>query len=69
MRKTILFAVCGVSLSFAACKKKDCHDCHYENASGTEVELGNKCGDDLETLEKNGYSDGTQTYEVHCHEH
>lgn len=69
MKRAILFAVCGVSLSLASCKKKECHNCHYEDANGAEVELGNYCDDDLENLEKNGYSDGTQTYEVHCHEH
>jgi hypothetical protein len=33
------------------------------------VELGEQCGDDIEALEANGYTDSTGTYEVHCHEH
>lgn len=58
-----------VALAAVACKKEECHDCHYDGPNGTEVELGNKCGDDLETLEKNGYNvDGTN-YTVHCHAH
>ncbi|AEA45374.1 hypothetical protein [Fluviicola taffensis] len=69
MKKATLLVGIALFLGAVSCKKKECHDCHYENVQNEEVELGNKCGDDLENLEKNGYSDGTQTYEVHCHEH
>ncbi len=69
MKKSSLFvATIGVALFFASCKKEECHDCHYDGPTG-EVELGEKCGDDLETLEASGYAvDGT-VYTVHCHEH
>ncbi len=48
---------------------KDCHECHYEDANDVEVELGEKCDDDLENLEADGYTVDGVTYEVHCHEH
>ena len=56
-----------VAFSFVACKKNKCAECHYD-ANGSEVELGNYCGDDLENIEANGYSDGNATYTVHCGE-
>ena len=51
--------------SFSACKKNKCEECHYDKA-GAEIELGEKCGDEMETLEANGYTDSTGTYVVHC---
>ncbi len=56
-------------LGTTSCKK--CHACHYDAVGGTEVELGEYCGDDLETIESEGYHDhvADTTYEVHCHEH
>lgn len=58
-----------ISLAAVACKKKKCHECHYDKTDGTQVELGQKCGDELENLEKNGTTvDGTH-YDVHCHAH
>lgn len=63
-----LIAVGAIALMFTSCKKEECHECHYD-INGSQVELGKKCGDDLESLEKNGYAvDGT-VYDVHCHEH
>ena len=53
------------ALSLAACKKNNCADCHYDKA-GAEIELGEKCGDEMENLEANGYTDSTGTYVVHC---
>lgn len=51
-----------------SCKKEECHECHYDGPTG-EVELGEKCGDELESLEASGINvDGTN-YEVHCHAH
>ncbi len=74
MKKLTL--IIGASLflfSLNSCKKKECHECHYEkmvNGTETEVELGEKCGDELEDLEANGFTDTDGTkYEVHCHEH
>lgn len=63
----LILAVAIVLLAFA-CKKEECHECHYEK-NGTEVELGEKCGDDLENLEASGFNDDGTVYEVHCHEH
>ena len=58
-------------LSFAAlvsCKKNKCHECHYDK-NGSQIELGEKCGDELEQLESGGFSVNDTIYEVHCHEH
>jgi hypothetical protein len=59
--------VFSVACIFAAssCKKNECADCHYDKA-GAEIELGEKCGDEMEQLEANGYTDTTGTYVVHC---
>ena len=61
-------ALLSVSTFLLSCNKNKCHECHYDKA-GVEVELGEKCGDELENLEANGYSDSTGNYTVHCHEH
>ena len=58
----------AVTLVIYSCKRDECHECHYDK-NGAEVELGEKCGDDLESLEANGYTDSTGNYVVHCHEH
>lgn len=63
-----LVAGAVITLVLASCKKEECHECHYEY-NGQEVELGERCGDDLKNLEASGYAvDGT-VYDVHCHEH
>lgn len=64
--KTIL-ALGLLAISFNSCKK--CHECHYDGANDQEVELGEFCDDELEALEKDGYTEGGITFEVHCHEH
>lgn len=51
--------------SFVSCKKNQCADCHYDK-DGAEIEIGEKCGDEMEALEANGYTDSTGTYVVHC---
>jgi hypothetical protein len=33
------------------------------------MEIGEHCNDDLEDIEKNGYTTDGKTYEVHCHDH
>jgi hypothetical protein len=71
MKKVVRFAlpvVAFAALSLTSCKK--CEECHYDDASGAEVELGEYCGEDLEEMEKNGNIeiDGV-TYTVHCAEH
>ena len=67
--KTKSILVLGlIALGFASCKEQ-CGECHYDDASGQEVEIGEYCGEDLETIEQTGYNvDGTN-YVVHCGEH
>ena len=65
--KITVFAF-ALGLAFASCKKEECSDCHYDTPTG-EVELGEKCGDELESLEANGYNVDTVNYVVHCHGH
>lgn len=67
MKTNMLFiALLGLMAgSFSACKKNTCADCHYDK-DGAEIELGEKCGDEIEALEANGYTDTTGTYVVHC---
>ncbi|MFM1894254.1 MAG: hypothetical protein RIQ90_1420 [Bacteroidota bacterium] len=60
----LLFPI-GILLSTASCNKNKCADCHYDKA-GAEIEIGEKCGDEMENLEANGYTDSTGTYVVHC---
>ena len=61
----LLVALCVAALSFGACKKNKCADCHYDKA-GAEIGLGEKCGDEMGALEANGYTDSTGSYVVHC---
>lgn len=70
MKNVKMFTIAAVvTLTLVSCKKDECHECHYDDATGGEVELGEKCGDEVEDLEANGINvDGTN-YEVHCHEH
>lgn len=70
---SIIIGLSIVLIGLGSCKKKDCHECHYEivtNGLETKVELGEKCGSELEELEAKGFttSDGVN-YPVHCHEH
>ena len=65
--KTNLYLFLFAAIFFASCEK-NCHECHYD-FNDTEVELGEKCDDDLEEIEKNGYTVDGVTYEVHCHDH
>ena len=61
----LLSVLCVAAFSLGACKKNKCADCHYDKA-GAEIELGEKCGDEMETLEANGYTDSTGNYIVNC---
>ena len=66
--KSIIILAAFTAISFSSCEH-GCHECHYEDANNNEVELGEKCDEELENLEKDGILvDGT-VYEVHCHEH
>jgi len=52
-----------------SCDKNKCHECHYDK-NGSEVELGEKCGQELKDLEALGtFTDSTGNYVVHCDEH
>ncbi len=62
----IVFAALTIVAATTSCKK--CHDCHYD-LNGTEVELGEYCGDDLEEIESHGTEVNGVKYEVHCEEH
>ena len=67
MKTNMLFIALLVLMAgaFSACKKNKCEECHYDK-DGAEIELGEKCGDEMEALEANGYTDTTGTYVVHC---
>ncbi len=67
--KSILgIALLGLAVvSFSSCKK--CGECHYDAADGSEVEIGEYCGDDLEAIESSGYVVNGETFTVHCGEH
>lgn len=57
------------SLTLNSCGKNKCHECHYD-LNGQEVDLGEYCGDDLKSMEANGYTDSLGVlHEVHCHKH
>ena len=67
--KTTIILGASLLLMAASCKKNECHECHYDSA-GSEVELGQYCGDDLKNIEANGYTDTAGVnHTVHCHEH
>ncbi len=70
MKKLNYLSVLAVSsmLMLSACKKEECHECHYDDTNGDEVELGEKCGDEIKDLEANGYIISGTTYTVHCGE-
>jgi hypothetical protein len=68
MKKSVIFGLLLATTLVFSCKKNKCSDCHYDGPTG-EVELGEKCGDDLENAEKDGVNVGGVNYEVHCHEH
>lgn len=65
--KKVVFSLAALAL-FAATSCKKCHDCHYDGPSG-EVEIGEFCGDELESIEEGGYAVGDTVYAVHCEEH
>lgn len=70
MKNQFLAVLIGiVAIGSISCTKEECHECHYDGPNG-EVELGEKCDNELEDIEASGYTatDGV-TYEVHCHEH
>ncbi len=69
MKSTVFFLFAlSTALLAVSCKRESCHECHYD-LNGTEVEIGEFCGDELEAVEADGYRVDTVTYEVHCNEH
>lgn len=71
MKKSIVkisLSLVVVSALLVACKKNQCEECHYDK-NGSEIELGELCGDDLKDKEANGVNVDSTNYEVHCHEH
>lgn len=67
--KTILKITAVATLfMLVSCKKNKCYECHYDGPNG-EVEMGEKCGDEVRDLEQNGYVTDSVTYTVHCGEH
>ena len=64
----LIFLVIATVMTLAVSSCKKCHECHYDKGD-EEIELGEYCGDDLEEIEANGFTDTSGTYEVHCHEH
>ena len=66
MKKVGILLVVMAFIGFNSCEK--CAECHYD-MGGTEVELGEYCGDDLKAIEDAGYVDSSgATQEVHCGE-
>lgn len=68
MKKVVVFVAAVGALTLVSCNKNKCYDCHYDGPNG-EVELGEKCGDEVHELEENGHTEGGTTYTVHCGEH
>lgn len=67
---TIAVIAFGFSVMTTSCKKKEeCHECHYDDDNNAKVNLGIKCGTELETLEKDGVMVDGKKREVHCHDH
>ncbi len=68
IKLTLIASAMALFVLSTSCNKEECHECHYDGPNG-EVELGEKCGDEIEDLEANGYEDNGTVYDVHCHEH
>lgn len=69
MKKIIIFTAVFSVFALISCNKNKCAQCHYYNDIGAEFELGEFCGDDIENIEKNGYTLDGVTYSTHCGEH
>jgi hypothetical protein len=65
-KATIIGTLLLATLTFS-CKKYEGKEWHYDKDGG-EVELGEKCGDDIGILEADGYTENGVTYTVHCGE-
>ena len=67
MKKVSFIVLAVAGLSFASCEK--CQHCHYDDANGNEVEIGELCDEELEDAEANGYAIGDTLVTIHCEEH
>ena len=65
MKSIIITFSAVILVGLASCNKNKCEECHYDKA-GQEIPLGEVCGDEMEALEANGYTDSTGNYVVHC---
>lgn len=68
MKTISTIATVAAIVLLTSCKKNKCYECHYDGPNG-EVEIGEKCGDDVKNLEQNGFVTDSVTYEAHCGEH
>ena len=68
MKRIFIIACVFGGLAISSCKKNECSQCHYDK-DGQEIELGERCGKDIDELEANGYNDNGTVYEAHCGEH
>jgi hypothetical protein len=66
--KSIIILTAFAAIIFSSCEK-GCYECHYDGINDEEVELGEKCDEELENLEKDGILVNGTVYEVHCNEH
>lgn len=60
--------IAATAITIYSCKKETCTECHYDKGT-EEIELGEKCGDELEQVEASGITVDSVHYEVHCHGH
>jgi hypothetical protein len=67
MKKVVLTLGVLATIGFSSCKK--CEECHYDAADGSEVEIGEICGDELKNAEENGYTVGDTIVTIHCEAH
>lgn len=66
---TLIAAASFLALSISSCKKEECSVCHYDDASGNEVSIGEYCDNERAALEANGYTLNGTTYPAHCGAH
>ncbi|MAZ38227.1 MAG: hypothetical protein P8I55_09070 [Crocinitomix sp.] len=67
MKKVIIAVAILFSIGMVSCQK--CEECHYDGVDGSEVEIGEICGDDLKNAEENGYTVGDTVVTIHCEAH
>ena len=53
MKKLVVIGIALFSVVAMTSSCKKCEECHYDGADGTEIEIGEICGDDLKNAEEN----------------